>query len=80
MTDHLDPALQMARAQVLDDLSRLDGRGDPTHPMQGTFTGLGQPFTRLMTLEAKVLDLEIAVAALSDRLAALEQHDSDPVE
>lgn len=78
MANELDPALQLSRSQVLHDLARLDGRGDPAHPMTGTFTGLGRPFSRLLALEAKVQDLELAVAALTDRLAALEQPDVAP--
>ena len=73
MPNPLDPALQLARAQTLDDLARLDGRGDPSHPLSGRFTGLGRPFTRLVAAEAELLDLKLHLAAVCDRLAQLEQ-------
>ena len=73
MSNHLDPALQLSRAQTLDELARLDGRGDPSHPLAGTFTGLGRPFSRLLTVEAELLGLKLQLAAVCDRLAQLER-------
>jgi hypothetical protein len=65
----LTPQDQLNRADVLDDLLRLDGRCDPTHPMRSTYTGLARPFLRLMLLEAEVADLKRTIAELSDRIS-----------
>ena len=75
-----DPARQLERAEVLRELARLDGRGDPTHPFHGTFTGLGRPGTRLMALEARVLDLELAIAKLTEQLDAADAAPPDELE
>lgn len=69
------PDQDLARAAILDDLARLDGRGDPTHPHRSAYTGLGRPFTRLMALEAAFTHLEgliHTVARLEARVEALE--------
>jgi hypothetical protein len=68
MSSDLTPQEQLDRTDVLDDLLRLDGRCDPTHPLRSTYTGLARPFLRLMLLEAEVADLKRTIAELSDRI------------
>lgn len=63
-----DPLEQHARAVLLDDLARLDGRRDRSHPFHGVYTGLARPMTRIMQLDAELADLKHQVAAICDRL------------
>jgi hypothetical protein len=75
MSPHISPEQNLSRAAVLDDLGRLDGRGDPSHPYRDTYTGLSRPITRLMALEAAFACLEgmvHTVARLEARVEALE--------
>lgn len=71
----LSPEENLARAATLDDLARLDGRGEPGHPHRDTYTGLARPITRLMALEAAFAHLENLtgiVARLEARVEAME--------
>jgi hypothetical protein len=69
MSADLTPQEELDRTDVMDDLLRLDGRCDPTHPLRSTYTGLARPFLRLMLLEAEVADLKHAMAKLCDRIS-----------
>jgi len=70
MSADLTPQEQLDRADVLDDLLRLDGRCDPTHPLRSTYTGLARPMTRIMELEDEVADLRRIIDETCDRQAA----------
>jgi hypothetical protein len=70
MNPDCDPLEQNARARLIDDLARIDGRRDRSHPFYGKYTGLARPMTRIIQLEAEMLDLKHQVAMLCDRLAA----------
>lgn len=72
---HPTPDENLERAAVLDELLRLDGRTDPTHPYRDCHSGLGRPFTRIMQLEGSLAHLEAlihTVARLEARVQALE--------
>jgi hypothetical protein len=73
MNPDLNPLHQMRRTRVLNDLARLDGRRDPTHPLYGRFTGLAQPMTRICQLESEMADLRRQIGGLCDRLAAASE-------
>ena len=71
----LTPEQNLARAALLDELARLDGRLDGVHPYRETYSGLARPFTRLMALEGAFAHLEgliHTVARLEARIQALE--------
>lgn len=63
---HLSPDQQLHRQQLLQELLRLDGRHDPTHPYRSCYTGLAWPITRIMQLE----DQLAAQQRVIDRLDA----------
>jgi len=69
MNPDCDPLEQNARARLIDDLARIDGRRDRSHPYHGTYTGLARPMTRIIQLEAEMVDLKHQIAMLCDRLA-----------
>lgn len=73
-TSDCDPLEQHARARLIDDLARLDGRRDRSHPLHGFYTGLARPMTRIIQLEAELVDLKHQMAALCDQLTAMQQH------
>lgn len=76
----LTPHENLERAAVLDQLARLDGRGEPGHPHGENYTGLARPITRLMALEGAFACLEgmvHTVARLEARMEALESRVSD---
>ena len=73
MNPDCDPLEQNARARLIDDLARIDGRRDRSHPYHGLYTGLARPMTRIMQLEAELADLRRQVGALCDRLAAASE-------
>jgi hypothetical protein len=76
MSSDLTPQEQLDRTDVLDDLLRLDGRCDPTHPLRSTYTGLARPFLRLMLLEAEVAELRRIIDELSGRIG--DRIDAEP--
>jgi len=70
MNPDCHPVEQTARAQLLNELSRIDGRLDRSHPYHGLYTGLARPMTRIIQLEAEMADLKAQIAMLFDRLAS----------
>jgi hypothetical protein len=73
MNHDCDPLEQNERARLIDDLARIDGRRDRSHPFHGTYTGLARPMTRIMQLEAEVADLRHQIGMLCDRLATASE-------
>ena len=69
MSHDCDPIEQNERARLIDDLARIDGRRDRSHPFYGVYTGLARPMTRIMQLEAEVADLRHQIGMICDRLA-----------
>lgn len=65
----MTPEDGLRRAQLLDDLLRLDGREAADHAFVGSYTGLARPFSRLMDAEEKIQNLSARVFELEELLS-----------